>query len=117
MKMFFQLKMHYKDMQIKLFYPLAVLAGLLRILGYHDAADKICFSVFSWLDNERRWADKELKRREMEDMSKWPDGVYRRNEECPHCHSRDTSVAIHGAIRQWWCQSCVQPFMPKELIK
>ena len=49
----------------------------------------------------------------MEDMSKWVDGVYPRTEECPYCHSRITSVAIHGAIRQWWCQSCGRPFMPK----
>ncbi len=53
----------------------------------------------------------------MEDMSDWEDGIYQRNEECPHCHSTNTSVAIHGAIRQWWCQSCGQPFMPEELDK
>lgn len=51
----------------------------------------------------------------IEDMSTWLDGVYPRDEPCPHCGSIDTSVAIHGAIRQWWCQSCGQPFMPEEL--
>lgn len=53
----------------------------------------------------------------IEDMSDWKDGIYPRNEKCPHCGSTNTSVAIHGAIRQWWCQDCGQPFMPEELIK
>jgi len=51
----------------------------------------------------------------IEEMAEWPDGIYPRSEKCPHCGSTKTSVAIHGAIRQWWCQSCGQPFMPKEL--
>lgn len=51
----------------------------------------------------------------LEDMHYLKDAVYPRNETCPNCDSRNTSVAIHGAIRQWWCQSCGKPFMPKEL--
>lgn len=51
----------------------------------------------------------------IEDMSKWKDGLYKRNEQCPSCGSIKTSVAIHGAIRQWWCQDCGMSFMPKEL--
>ena len=61
MKMFFQLKMHYKNMQIQFLYHIAILAGLLRILGCSDAADKICFFAFSWLDRERKWVDGELR--------------------------------------------------------
>ncbi len=60
--------------------------------------------------NRHKPAEKEAGK--MDDMSDWPDGLYPRNEECLHCHSTDTSVAIHGAIRQWWCQSCGKPFMP-----
>ena len=53
----------------------------------------------------------------IEDMSGWKDGMYKRNEICPHCGSRNSTVTIHGAIRQWWCQSCGEPFMPKELME
>ncbi len=51
----------------------------------------------------------------MEDMTDWEDGVYSRDEKCPHCGSTNTAVTIHGGIRQWWCQACEQPFMPSEL--
>ncbi|RLC70681.1 MAG: hypothetical protein DRI26_06645 [Chloroflexi bacterium] len=46
------------------------------------------------------------------DMTNWEDGVYPRRETCPHCGSDNSVVAIHGAIRQWWCQDCKRPFMP-----
>lgn len=51
----------------------------------------------------------------MEDMSKWKDGLYAQNEPCPYCGSINTTVAIHGAIKQWWCQTCDKPFMPESL--
>ena len=35
------------------------------------------------------------------------------NEPCPECKSTNTTVSIHGAIRQWWCQNCGKPFMPE----
>lgn len=47
-------------------------------------------------------------------MADWPDGLYRRDEACPKCGSTASSVAINGAIRQWWCQACGLPFMPPD---
>ena len=54
-----------------------------------------------------------VKGDEQMDMRDWKDGLYSRDEICPFCGSTNTSVAIHGAIRQWWCQNCGQPFMPE----
>lgn len=51
---------------------------------------------------------------EIEDMRWWKDGVYKRNEKCLYCGSRNSTVTIHGGIRQWWCQDCGKAFMPKE---
>ena len=51
------------------------------------------------------------------EMDEWPDGLYRRGEACPQCGSTKSSVAIGGAIRQWWCQACGNPFMPVDTTK
>ncbi|MDI6886716.1 MAG: hypothetical protein QMD22_10350 [archaeon] len=58
---------------------------------------------------------KRLFEKPQEDMVNWGDGMYPRRERCPKCGSTNTSVAIHGAIRQWWCQNCGEPFMPEGL--
>lgn len=50
-------------------------------------------------------------------MADWPEGLYRRDEACPKCGSTASSVAINGAIRQWWCQACGSPFMPPDSAK